>query len=207
MLQSNVRADIRGALGSNASHRVRNIGHVPGVVYGRNLDTKCIEIDTKEMDKALRSYGTNVLVDLQIGSEKYTTLVKDVQRDPLTGHLVHIDFQQVCQNERIHTTVPIKLIGKEKVESSISVIQQQLREVHIECLPNHIPESVEVDVSLLSSGNPLKIADVEFGEELSILNEPYEIVVALTRAERIVESSDEEENLFEKVIEGFKDIK
>ncbi|WP_168198373.1 50S ribosomal protein L25 [Crassaminicella thermophila] len=200
MRKSVINADMRNEIGSNACHKIRNAGHVPGVVYGHNVRTRAIELDTKEIDNIIRSYGTNVLLNLHVGTDHSTVMIKEVQRDPVTNALKHVDFQEVSQNERIHTTVPIKLIGKEKVESSIGVVQQQLREVHVECLPNRIPESIQIDVSLLAPGNPLKIGDVEFGEEISVLNEPHEIVAALTKAERRIEE-EEDEGLLEKINE------
>lgn len=200
MLKSGIHADFRSQMGSNACHRIRDKGYIPGVMYGHNIDTRAIEVDKTEINDIIRNYGTNVLVDLHIGKDNAMVMIKELQRNPITNELRHIDFQQISHNHKIHTTIPIKLIGKEKVNSSIGVIQQQLREVNIECLPNCIPESINIDVSLLEYGHPLKISDVEFGEELSVLNEPYEIVAALTKAEKIVEEI-EEEDLLEKGVE------
>lgn len=190
MVNSIVHAGIRNQVGSNACHKVRNAGYVPGVVYGHNIDTRNIEIDRKEMENVIRSYGDNVLIDLCTNNGRSMTMIKEVQRDPVTGELRHIDFQEIASGQPIHTTVPIRLMGKDLVESNIGIVQQQLRGFDIECLPNRIPESITVDVSLLQPGNPLKVADVEFGEEISILNEPEEIVAALVRADSIKDLED-----------------
>ncbi|MCT4621258.1 MAG: 50S ribosomal protein L25 [Marinisporobacter sp.] len=206
MLKSVIHGDLRNQTGSNVCYRIRNVGHVPAVVYGHNTNTRAIELDKREIDHIIRSYGTNVLFDLEVGINHETVMIKEIQRNPLTDEIRHIDFQRIAGNKPIHTTVPIRLIGKEKVESSIGVVQQQLREVHIECLPDRIPESLEVDISSLAPGNPLKIADVEFAEEISILNEPYEVVAALTKAEKAIETV-EDEDLLEKVLEVPEDLK
>ncbi|MCT4606153.1 MAG: 50S ribosomal protein L25 [Marinisporobacter sp.] len=206
MLKSVIHGDLRNQTGSNGCHRIRNIGHVPAVVYGNNTNTRAIELDKREIDLIIRSYGTNVLFNLEVGTNYEAVMIKEVQRNPLTNEVIHIDFQQIAGNKPIHTTVPIRLKGKEKVESSIGVVQQQLREVNIECLPDHIPESLEVDISSLAPGNPLKIGDVEFAEEISILNEPYEVVAALTKAEKAIEEIEDEE-LIEKVSKVPEDLK
>ncbi|QXM06885.1 50S ribosomal protein L25 [Crassaminicella indica] len=206
MLKSVIHGDLRNQIGSNACHRIRNIGHVPAVVYGPNTNTRAIELDKREIDNIIRNYGTNVLFDLQVDNNYSTVIIKEIQRNPLTNEIRHIDLQEISTNKPIHTTVPIRLIGKEKVESSIGVVQQQLREANIECLPDRIPESIDIDISSLAPGNPLRIADVEFGEEISVLNEPYEVVAALTKTEKIVEAT-EEDDLLEKVIEVPKEIK
>ncbi|QZY55309.1 50S ribosomal protein L25 [Crassaminicella profunda] len=206
MLKSVIHGDVRNQTGSNVCHRIRNAGHVPAVVYGYNVNTRAIELDKKEIDHIIRSYGTNVLFDLQVGDNHSSVMIKEIQRNPLTNEIRHIDLQTIASNKAIHTTVPIRLIGKEKVESSIGVVQQQLREVHIECLPDHIPESLEIDISSLAPGNPLKIADVEFGKEISILNEDYEVVAALTKAEKIMEET-EEADLLETIVGTPEDLK
>jgi large subunit ribosomal protein L25 len=201
MLKSVINAGIRNEVGSNACHRMRREGYIPGVVYGYHTATKIIEVDKREVNNIIRNYGTNSIVDLYTGGNVATVMIKDIQRHPVTNEMMHIDFQEVSYNKPIHATVPIRLLGKEKVESRDGIIQQQLREIEIECLPDHIPESIDIDISSIKPGSPLKVADVEFAEELSVLNDSYEIIAALTRTERFTEDTAEEEDLLEKVME------
>ena len=199
MLKSEIRGDIRNEIGSNACHRIRDKGHVPAVMYGYHKASNSLEVDRRELDHIVRHYGANAMLDLHLGNRDATVMIKDLQRNPVTKEIMHVDFQEVSLHELVHTTVPIKLVGKGRVESGEGVIQQQLREIHIECLPGSIPESIEVNVAMLMAGHPLRVADVEFGRELSVLNDPQEIIVALTKAERAVESVEEGSNLLEKV--------
>jgi len=201
MLKSEIHADIRNEVGSGACHRIRDKGHVPAVVYGQHMASTSIEVDRKELDDIIRHHGTNVMLDLQLGTNEVSVMLKDIQRNPLTKEIIHLDFQEVSHNEPIHTTVPIKLVGRGRVESKDGVVQQQLRELHIECLPKFIPDSIEVDVTVLSPGHPLRVADMEFGRELSVLNDPQEIIAALAKAERAVENTEEDKGLLDKIME------
>lgn len=199
MFKSSMHADVRNEIGSNACHRVRSHGHIPGVVYGHNVDTRAVEIDKKEMDTILRKYGTNIFLSLDLAGKTSTVLIKEIQRHPITHEIIHVDFQEISYEEPIHTTVPIILRGREKVESKNNVVQQQLRELHISCLPQYVPDSIELDISMLTPNHPLRIADVEFGQEFTILNEPKEVIASLARAEQVIDDPGEEENLFDKV--------
>ena len=193
-----MHADIRNEVGSNACHRVRNSGHIPGVVYGHHVSTQSIEIDRKELDTILRNHGSNVLLNLDMAGQNATVLIKEVQRHPVSNEIRHVDFQEISYDKPIHTTIPIILRGKEKVESKNSVVQHQLRELHISCLPQHVPDSIELDISMLSSSHPLRIADVEFGMELTVLNEGKEVIASLTRADKVIDDPGEAEKLLDK---------
>ncbi len=195
MFKSEMNAGLRNEIGSNACDRIRNNGYIPGVVYGQHTTSKTLEIDRSQLDNIIRNHGLNVMVDLHLNEEQATVMLKDIQRNPITNEIIHVDFQEIAQNEMVNTMVPITLIGKSKVESKEGIVQQQLREIYIGCLPDNIPSSIQVDVSKLSPGYPLRVADVEFGQELSILNDSNEIIAALTKAERVAEKNEEETDL------------
>ncbi|AOT70295.1 50S ribosomal protein L25 [Geosporobacter ferrireducens] len=194
MLKSALNASIRNDVGSKACHRIRSHGHIPGVIYGHDVHNKTVELDKREMDAIVRNYGTNVLLDLGIDQDHATVMIKDVQRHPVTNEIMHIDFQEVSYSKEIHATIPILLKGKDKVESKEGIVQQQLRELHISCLPQHIPERIELDISILTPGHPLRVADVEFAGELSILNDPGEIIASLARTEKVIDDPGEGES-------------
>ncbi|MBB6218812.1 large subunit ribosomal protein L25 [Anaerosolibacter carboniphilus] len=193
MFKSSMHADLRSEVGSNACHRVRNTGHIPGVVYGHHIATRLIEIDRKEIDTILREHGTNVFLSLDMDGRDSTVLIKEIQRHPVSHDIIHMDFQEISNDKKIHTTVPIILRGREKVETKNSVVQHQLRELHIECLPQHVPNSIELDITMLSPNHPLRIADMEFGMELTVLNEANEVIASLARAEKVIDDPGEEE--------------
>lgn len=199
MLKSSIHVDMRNQEGSRACNRIRNHGQIPAVVYGRNTAATKLEVNKRELDDIIRNHGANIVLALDMGNHEVTVMLKEIQREPLTKQIIHVDFQEVSHNQLIHTTVPIRLVGRMREDSKDGVIQQQLRELHIECLPGHMPSSIDLDISNLAPGQPLKVADVEFATELSILNDPEEVIAALAKAARIEEKS--EEDLLERVTE------
>lgn len=200
MFKSEINADLRNEIGTNACHRIRDKGQIPGVIYGQHITSWTLEVDRSMLDSIIRNHGTNILLDLHLDDEKSTVMLKDIQRHPVTGEIIHVDFQEVLQNELINTMVPIKLVGKGLVESKEGVVQQQLREIHIECLPSYVPSSIEIDISNLAPGRPLRVADVEFGQELSILNDSKEIIAALAKAEKATMSTEGDDDLLSQVM-------
>ncbi|RKD26939.1 large subunit ribosomal protein L25 [Caminicella sporogenes DSM 14501] len=194
MLKAVVNADIRSNVGSNESNRMRNSGYIPAVLYGYNVESRNIKIDKKEFNNILRSYGTNTLLNLKIDGEVIISMIKEIQKDSIDNNILHVDFQAVSNDKPIHVTVPLKLVDKEFIRSNHTAIQQQLRELNIECLPKNIPQSIEISVKDLVLGHPITIGDLEFSEEITVLHESSQVVASLTHGERVIDD-EREENL------------
>lgn len=195
-------SEVRKKAGKNSSHRLRENGSIPAVIYGSNMNTLPLEMDYKEIEDFIRSYGGSGLVGLSIGGAKYTAFIKEIQKDSVTGKIMHVDFQQVSQNEKIHVTVPVILKGKTLVERGGSIIQQQLRDLEVECSAGSIPTSLEYDISNFKPGDTLKVADMEFGEEISVIQDPQSIIASIAFAKNNIEDEEEtkEENKEEQLI-------
>ncbi|RKD28817.1 50S ribosomal protein L25 [Thermohalobacter berrensis] len=191
-----VNSNLRNEVGTNQSNRLRRNGYVPGVLYGQNLTNYPLEIDAKELNRIIRQYGQNALIDIDVNGVKYPAIIKEVQRDPVNGRIIHVDFQYINTEKKIHTTVPIVLSGKEQAEKR-GVLQQQVKDLEIECYPNSVPKHIKVNVSNLPVGKSLKVSDVEFGEELTVLNDNNEIIVSLSTVEYEGDHEGGEESLSE----------
>lgn len=190
MVDTFLNSSLRGETGSNASHRVRAEGHVPGVVYGHHFPNYHLELDRKELNRIIKDYGENALVNISINGNSYPAMIKDIQRDVVTGEIIHLDLQHINASEKIHTYIPVVINGKESIDHD-GILQKQLEKLEVECLPHNVPKYISVDVSGLTIGSSLKISDVEFGEELSILNDLDQVIVSLSTVKN--EEVDEEE--------------
>lgn len=191
MLDTQMICKIRNEIGSSGCNRVRTRGHVPGIIYGRNSTNLAVELDRIELNRVVRNHGENALVNVIVDNNNYSSMIKEIQRDPVTKEIIHIDLQQVDAEEKIRTAIPILLSGRQGVDRD-GILQHQLKKVEVECYPQNIPKFVSVDVSNLGIGNALKISDVEFSEDMTILNDGDEIIVSLTapKAEEEVEEED-----------------
>jgi large subunit ribosomal protein L25 len=161
---------------------LRRQGRLPGVVYGHNIDAVTVAVDGREFAKAFLKVGRNQLVDLQIGEEPIRkALVREVQRNPRDGGLLHVDFYQVNLKEKIESDVPLEFEGEvELVAKGEADLQHGLHALKVECLPTDIPEAFEVDLTPLEEvESELRISDLTVPKGVTVLDEPEELVVKI----------------------------
>lgn len=192
-MQNMIQSFLRNEVGTNASHRVREEGFIPGVIYSRSMNPVPVQVNRRNLEGILRSQGLSALVSLDIGYSIYTTFIKDIQRHPVTKEIIHLDFQQVEQNEDIHIMIPIILKGRSQIEKSGVIVQQQLKEVEIKCKTSNIPKKLEFDISKYCVGDSIRVVDMEIGEEISIVNEAQSIIasIGVLKLERVEEEEIE----------------
>ena len=186
----------REGKGKKSSHSLRKDGFVPGVIYGHNKDTKTIKIDGLKLEKLLNRYGDNGTVTLELDGEIKPTIIKEIQRGIVKEGVMHIDFQELSAGEKIRMTIHVSLIGKEKVETSSTIIQQQLSEIDIQCLPKDIPSGITADVSNLETGKSLTVGELDIfsNDNIEVLNDESEIVASLTTVKSEPEPDEEEDD-------------
>ncbi len=200
MATPKLKADIREESGKTNSKKLRNEGLVPGVLYGHNKETREVQIKTNELQKVLSQYGYGTMVSLEIKDNIIPAIIKEVQNDIVTNNLLHIDLQQLSENEKVKLSVPIVLKGKRDVEDSSTIVQQQLMELEIQCLPKYIPNSITVDAIKVKSGDALTVGDLDIikDENIEVLNETEEVIASLTSNTTMDEEVEEsEENFYE----------
>jgi large subunit ribosomal protein L25 len=174
---------------------LRRSGFVPGIVYHKGDRSVPLKVPKDAVNRILHTEaGRNVLIDLKIKDEKAkkqrTVVVKDLQHDPVTGDILHIDFHQISLTERITVNVPIVEKGEAPgVKNEGGVLESPLKELHIECLPTEIPEHVEVDVSGLKLNDAIHVRDLALPGSVKVLNDP-EMVIAQVRLP-VVEKPEE----------------
>jgi large subunit ribosomal protein L25 len=152
-------------LGKGPSRRLRVAGRIPAVLYGRSSEPRSISVDWKEVDTITkRTGGSSVLVDLSLGGETTTALIRDYQADPFKRKITHIDFQVVGLDEQIVIEVPINLVGTPLGVKEGGVLEQIRRSMNIRCLVSNIPTSIKVDVAELNIGDNIHVNDLSLGE-------------------------------------------
>ena len=193
MADTFLNCNLREETGSNASHKLRAKGHVPGVVYGHHFPNYHLELDRKEINIIIRNYGENAIVNISINDNSYPAMIKDIQRDVVTGEIIHLDFQHVNAYDKINTFIPIVINGRNSIDNN-AILQKQLEKLEVECLPQNVPKYISIDVSKLALGSSIKISDVEFGEDISILNDLQQVIVSLSSVKEQEIDEDELSN-------------
>lgn len=177
-------AQVRTGRGKGYRRRLAAQGKIPAVVYGKAVGNLMLEISLSEMKRILANkVNWTKLLDLRITGEGWDrqdkVIIKEVQYDPLTGNLRHVDFHQVSLGEEVTVTVPVELRGEPVGVKKGGVLQHQLRAVEVSCLPTQIPEVVTVDVSGMDIGDTLFVRDLSFPAGVKVLSEPEEEVVTV----------------------------
>ena len=194
-----LQARERQGRGKNDARRLRNEGMVPAVLYGDKAEESMVlAVPKKVVDYTLKHLGDNALYDMKFGGQETTARVMDVQRDPVSGKLVHVDFAPVDMRERIVVTVPLTLVGESPGVTEGGVLDQIAYEVDLESLPGDIPQEVTVDVSNLAIGDNLTLADVNLPEDVTLVSEPEEVAVTVTPPTQITEEEMEAAGIAEE---------
>ncbi|ACO31576.1 MULTISPECIES: 50S ribosomal protein L25 [Acidobacterium] len=164
-----------GKFNKNAARRVRVRGRIPAVVYGAAEPPQAIELDPKQITRILHSEtGHNSIFDLEIGGVKTQTkaMIVDWQYEPIKGNLIHIDLKRIALDKPIRVSVPVQLTGTPVgVKTQGGILDQVLREVEVECLPNDIPSHIDVDITELAFGTILRVADLPHGDKLKYISD------------------------------------
>ncbi len=210
-----VTAEPRQIKGSGPVGRIRRDGLVPGVVYGEGKPAKLVQFKLHDFEQALRGHsGEHMLMDLEVkGDKMLKVLLKEVQHHPVSGKVIHADFHEISLTRKLRIEVPIKLVGEPVgVTQQGGVLEHVLREVEVECLPTDIPEQIEVDVSALSIGQSLTVADIKVdASKFTLLSDKLLAIAAVAAprveeevapAEAAVEGAAEPEVIREKKEEG-----
>lgn len=181
MERVSVNAYRREATGKGAARSLRRRGELPAVIY-RAGNSEPIRIRKAEFIKILKqTKGENVLVNLQFPEGNRLAIIKDYQLDPVTGDLLHTDFQEVLLTETVRVTVKVITKGIPKgVKEQGGILQHTLRELEIEAFPDRIPGHIEVDVSELAVGQSIHVSDLKLEEDIKILTDPEEVVATVT---------------------------
>lgn len=197
-----LEARVRQGRGKGEARRLRASGMIPAVLYGNGSgQSTALAVPAKVVDHTLQHHGDNALYDLELDGEKRTARVVDVQRDPLTGRLLHVDFAPVDMAERIEVTVPLTLVGEPAGVKEGGVLQQVAYEVQVEALPGDIPQEIEVDVSGLGMQENLTLGDIRLPEGLRLVSDPEEVVATVTPPTRISEEELEAAGVVEEEAE------
>ncbi|MGD2178850.1 MAG: 50S ribosomal protein L25 [Anaerolineae bacterium] len=194
----------RSVLGSKVK-RLRREGWVPGVIYGHDFESVPVQFDNYDLRHVLSQVGGSQLVNIKIdgADEPEFALLRDVQRDVITGDLLHVDFYRVMMTETITTEIPLLTTGESPVaEQKEGILLHGISEIAVECLPGDLVDAIEVDMSELTEvGQAILVEDLAVPSGISILTDHDEMIARLVPLEE-VELERPEPELEEELIIG-----
>jgi large subunit ribosomal protein L25 len=167
-------AEFRQDQGKGASRRLRRDGKVPAILYGGHLDARALSVSHQKLIIMLeneRFYST--ILNLKVGEETQTAILKDVQRHPYKNAVLHIDFQRVSDNEKIRISIPLHFKGEAVspgVKTQGGIVSHLRTQVEISCLPKDLPEFIEVDMSGLGLNESIHLSELKLPEGVQLLD-------------------------------------
>ncbi|HAF98220.1 50S ribosomal protein L25 [Paenibacillus lactis] len=176
-----IHTEKRPRLNSSGLRNLRQKGRLPGVVFGKNAANEIIHISMKQFEKWLKR-GASGFIELQMeGDRSMTVLLEDLQRNPITGALIHVDFQLVQTGEIIRTKLGVKFVGTPIGTKSGGVVQIQDPYVEVEALPKDLPTTVELDISAMEVGDTLFVKDLTLPPEVTVISGDNELLVSVSK--------------------------
>ena len=169
---------------------IRREGKTPASVYGRGVESTAIQAETKKLEQVLLKAGGTDLISLSVaGAKPVKVLVREVQKEPLSDHLLHVDFYQVDLTQKIKADVPVHLIGEAPALKLNNVsLLHLLDELEVEALPDHIPHSFEVDISVLQEiDQAIHVKDIQIGAGVTLLSDPEQVIAKVIETKVQVE--------------------
>jgi large subunit ribosomal protein L25 len=170
---------------------LRSKGHIPAVIYGSKLGGIPVEVNGKELFAVLKKDPRAILQASVSNHGQYPVLVQDVQKDKVTNQWIHIDFLQIDMNEKVVTKAAILFTGVPIAAKEGGILQVELQEVEIRCMPDKLISTYEVDISGLQIGGQLFISDLPENEGVEILTDPALMLVNILTPKVAVEEPAE----------------
>jgi len=181
---------------------LRRQGITPTHLFGHNLESLALQCDTANLQRIIAQAGETRLINLEIegGKQPRAVFIREIQRDELTGQLLHVDFYQVKKTEKIKVDIPIVLVGEAPaMKEKGRLLTRGVTSLSIECLPGKVPPRIEVDLSHLEEvEQPIHVRDIVLSLDIAVTTDPDQLVVKVSeaRVERV------EEVVAEAVAEG-----
>lgn len=176
-----LKSKTRDAVGSGLN-RFRKQGLVPGVVYGHKVNPENLWVDMKEFSKTYAQVGESAIIELEIeGKNKASVLIHDIQNDPLTEKITHVDFFQVNMDEKIETEVPLEFFGDAPaVKEAGGILIKSINAISVSCLPANLPSKIIVDISSLKTfTDRISVENLDIPAGVKVLADAGAIVVSV----------------------------
>jgi large subunit ribosomal protein L25 len=191
-----IKAEPRKLQGTGASRRLRRTEKVPGILYGGGKDATPIELDHKDLLLKLRQEAFHASVlDMEVGGEKAQVLLRDYQMHPVKPRVLHVDFQRVAADKKIHMKVPLHFVNQENspgVKLAGGLVQHVMNELEVRCLPKDLPEYITVDLGGLQAGHSLHLSSVQLPEGVeAVVPKGEDPTVATVVIPRVMSAEEE----------------
>ncbi len=202
MSETTLRAEPGRTTGSRASRRLRRDGMVPAVLYGKDSEPISVAVEERELRQALSTdAGLNAILNVEVNGAAHTALAREVQRHPVRGDIIHLDFVKILLTDRVEAQVHIEFVGEPVgVREEGGIVETVTNSVLLSAIATAIPDSIELNIDGLGIGDTLKVADLPELEGVDYLDDEDLTLVTVTVPAAVLAEEEVEEG--EELEEG-----
>lgn len=183
---------IRAMERSGKPGKVRRDGFIPGVIYGKGIaESIIVKFETRRFKRILKNQGRNARINVKMGDDEKSCIIKDLQFDPITNDILHVDLQAVTAETSVKLKVPVVFNGREALESERLVLQTFASEVELSGIMGSMPEVIEIDVSDKTAGDKVVVGEIKVKDKIKILNDSDEVLAVISAPREFKEEETE----------------
>ncbi|PRR82909.1 50S ribosomal protein L25 [Clostridium vincentii] len=168
-------------------------GSVPGILYGKKIGNVLVEVDEKELAKELFSSGEHGILNYSINGNNERGVLKEVQRHPVSHKIIHIDLEQISENEEMQLEVPIQYVGEEWLNKRGAILQKEKTVVKVSCRADVLPKTIKIDVSKGEVGAVYRYEDLEIDKKISIIDNIESVIASVSNENKLTAELFKEE--------------
>jgi large subunit ribosomal protein L25 len=179
--QKTLSATARQKTRKGETGRLRRQGKIPAVIYG-HIKATPIAIDEREFTTKFHTISENTIINISVDGNMQDVLVKDYQENLMTRKILHIDFYAIEKGKVLKTRIPVRVFGSAKGVREGGILEVQLHEIDVECLPKDLPSEFAIDITTLEANHAIHVREIPLPEGVRFLNNPDQVVVSIAHA-------------------------
>jgi large subunit ribosomal protein L25 len=180
MEKLNLVAEVRST--TEKLSEVRAAKNIPAVIYGHNAENMIIKMNNSDFLRTFRKSGESHIISLEVAGKSHDVLVHDIQREPVSGDFLHIDFIFVIKGEKVHTNIPLSFIGESAAVKAGAILEEHLKDIEVKCLPADLVDAFEVNIAaLVEMGSSIRVSDLGISDKYTVLTGSDDMVCAATQ--------------------------
>lgn len=189
---------------AHAASKVRRRGKIPGVLYGEKINNLLFEISELELNREILKEGEHGVKSININGTTHQAIIKEVQKDPVTNKIIHIDLENVHEDKMVQAEVPIYFINEEKVSQKGCILQKEKSSVKVQGRVKDLPKYLNVDLKNLKYGESYRLSNIEVASDITFMENINTVIATVTGANTNIPVSDEDISDTAEVVENSK---
>ncbi len=184
-----IKVDSRDITIPNTAKKSRKKGKIPGILYGNGMSNFMFEVGEIEFNKAIAEQGEHAILDVGLSGNTQKVIIKELQREPLSKNIIHVDLESIDKESDIKTEVPVIFSNEGIIGKNGGVIQREKDKIKIQCKPDKLPKFIQATIPEKSIGSCIKVSDIEVSSDITVLESPETVLISIN----YVASKDEVE--------------